>query len=92
MSYIIPRSNFLAHAIVPQASKMILSGEAIPAPEAERFGLVSKLSEPGKSLEDALALAQLVAQKSLSACLLAKEAIQKGEHPFGPGSFPKLPS
>jgi enoyl-CoA hydratase len=41
-----------------RALDMILTGRGVPAPEAEAFGLVNRLCEPGAALDTALGLAR----------------------------------
>ena len=56
------------------AMKMILSGEMIDAAEAKAIGLVAEVAA-GKTVERALDLAAVIAEKSPIALRLAKEAI-----------------
>ena len=56
------------------ALRLILSGELIAAEEALRIRLVEEVTEPGKLLERATELAELMASKSPVALAAAKEA------------------
>ncbi|KAH6657079.1 enoyl-CoA hydratase/isomerase [Truncatella angustata] len=58
-----------------KAMQMILFGSTINAKEAEAYGLVSHVYEPGSVLENALQVATQLAQLSPGALSLAKEAI-----------------
>jgi enoyl-CoA hydratase len=58
-----------------KAMRMILSGEPITAREAEAAGLVAQVTTDELCVEDALALAGTMAQKSPLALRLAKEAV-----------------
>ena len=58
-----------------KAMRMILTGEPITAAEAERAGLVALVTQDELVVEDALALAATIAQKSPIALRLAKEAV-----------------
>ena len=58
-----------------KAMRMILTGEPITAAEAERAGLVAVVTQDELVVEDALALAATIAQKSPIALRLAKEAV-----------------
>jgi enoyl-CoA hydratase len=58
-----------------KAMHMILTGEPITAREAERAGLVAKVVPDELVVEDALALAAAIAEKSPVALRLAKEAV-----------------
>ncbi len=58
-----------------KAMKMILTGEPITAREAEAAGLVALVTTDELCVEDALALAAKIAQKSPVALRLAKEAV-----------------
>jgi enoyl-CoA hydratase len=54
------------------AREMILTGERIDAPRAERLGLVNLITEPGRAVEGALALAEKIvanAPLSVQACV-----------------------
>jgi enoyl-CoA hydratase len=66
----------LARAIgKSKAMEMILTGEPISAPEAERAGLVARVVPDELVVEDALALAATIATQSPLALRLAKEAV-----------------
>jgi enoyl-CoA hydratase len=58
-----------------KAMRMILTGEPISAREAEAAGLVAQVTTDELCVEDALALATTVAQKSPLALRLAKESV-----------------
>ena len=58
-----------------RAMHMILTGDPITAAEAERAGLVAVLTQDELVVEDALALAARIAEKSPIALRLAKEAV-----------------
>lgn len=58
-----------------KAMRMILTGEAISAGDAERAGLVAQVVPDEVVVEDALALAARIAEKSPIALRLAKEAV-----------------
>ncbi|HEX7197498.1 MAG TPA: enoyl-CoA hydratase-related protein, partial [Candidatus Limnocylindria bacterium] len=58
-----------------RAMAMILTGEPITAAEAERAGLVARVAQDELVVEDALALAAKMAEKSPIALRLAKEAV-----------------
>ena len=58
-----------------KAMEMILTGEPITAAEAERAGLVARVTQDELCVEDALALAAKMAEKSPIALRLAKEAV-----------------
>lgn len=61
----------------PLTMKMVLSGEFITAEEALAAGLVSEVTIPERSLERAIKLAQLIAQKPPLAVKQAKEVLLK---------------
>ncbi|MGQ0607622.1 MAG: enoyl-CoA hydratase-related protein [Chloroflexota bacterium] len=66
----------LARAIgKSKAMEMILTGEPITARQAEAAGLVARVTQDELCVEDALALAAKIAEKSPLALRLAKEAI-----------------
>jgi enoyl-CoA hydratase len=58
-----------------KAMEMILSGEPIDAREAQRMGLVARVTQDELCVEDALSLAASIAVKSPVALRLAKEAV-----------------
>jgi enoyl-CoA hydratase/carnithine racemase len=58
-----------------RAMEMILTGEPMEAREAERRGLVARVVPDELVVEDALALAAKVAEKSPIALRVAKEAV-----------------
>ena len=43
------------------ALDMILTGRGVPAPEAKEMGLVNRVTEPGRALDDAIVLAREIA-------------------------------
>ncbi|POX37531.1 enoyl-CoA hydratase [Streptomyces sp. Ru73] len=55
-AYLLPRVVGLGHA-----TRLLMLGEAVRAPEAERIGLISELAEEGKAHEAAAALARRLA-------------------------------
>ena len=58
-----------------KAMRMVLTGEPITAADAERAGLVALVTQDELVVEDALALAATIAEKSPIALRLAKEAV-----------------
>ncbi|MCM3687522.1 enoyl-CoA hydratase [Kocuria rosea] len=58
-----------------KAMDMVLTGRQLDAAEAERAGLVSRVVPAEALLDEALAVAQTVAEKSLPAAMAAKEAV-----------------
>jgi enoyl-CoA hydratase/carnithine racemase len=60
------------------AKELIYTGRFISAEEAARIGLVNKVVEPEKLLDEALEMAELMASKSPLAARAAKEAIDRG--------------
>jgi len=58
-----------------KAMAMVLAGEPITAAQAERAGLVARITQDELCVEDALALAATIATKSPLALRLAKEAV-----------------
>jgi enoyl-CoA hydratase len=66
-------ATFLAHSIGPSnAAVMLMTGEAIDAPTALRWGLVSELVEPERLLPRAQELAALIATRPPIAAETAK--------------------
>ena len=69
-------SQRLARAVgKAKAMDMVLTGRQLDAAEAERAGLVSRVVPAEALLDEALAVAQTVAEKSLPAAMAAKEAV-----------------
>jgi enoyl-CoA hydratase/carnithine racemase len=60
-----------------QAMEMLLTGEMIPAEQAEAFGLVNRVVAPGSERDEALKLARTISAKSARAIKLGKEAFYR---------------
>ena len=60
-----------------KAMDMCLTGRMMDAAEAERSGLVSRVVPAGELLEEALRAAQKIADFSLPAVIMAKEAVNR---------------
>lgn len=56
---------------------MLLTGDAVPAEEALRIGLLNRVVEPGTEREHAIELAHRIASKSALAVRLGKEAFYR---------------
>lgn len=59
------------------AMELALTGEPITAEDAHRYGLVTKLAEPGQALDVALALAEQVARNGAVALVATKQLIRE---------------
>lgn len=59
---------------LPRAYELIYTGEQIDAPEALRIGLVNRIAPAGRALEDALALARVLAAKPALSLSLVRAA------------------
>jgi methylglutaconyl-CoA hydratase len=57
------------------AKDLLLTGRLLGAEEAKALGLVNRVAEPGKALEEALALAEEVAQNAPTSLRLTKELL-----------------
>jgi len=69
-----------------KAMDLILTGRMMDAQEAERAGLVSRVVPADKLMEEAIAAGALIAQFSLPAVMMAKEAVQRAfEAPLSEG-------
>jgi enoyl-CoA hydratase len=69
-----------------KAMDLVLTARLMDAQEAERAGLVSRVVPAGKLLEEALAAAAVIAEFSLPAVMMAKEAVQRAyEAPLAEG-------
>lgn len=69
----LPRLTSLGDAIY-----LTLTADAIPAEEALRIGLVQKVVEPEKLMEETMAVARKILSKGPRAIKIAKKAIRKG--------------
>lgn len=56
---------------------MLLLGEMLSAEEAERYGLVNRVVPPGRALDEALAMARIIAAKSRVTVAIGKEAFYR---------------
>ena len=69
-----------------KAMDMVLTGRMMDVAEAERAGLVSRIVPADKLLEEAIGAAQAIADFSLPAVMMAKEAINRAyEAPLSEG-------
>jgi enoyl-CoA hydratase len=69
-----------------KAMDLVLTGRLMDAAEAERAGLVSRVVAADKLLDEALGVAKAIAEFSLPAAMLAKEAINRAfEAPLAEG-------
>lgn len=59
------------------AMAMLLTGDMVPADEAQRIGLVNAVVQPGAEMDAALALARKVASKSSYTVKVGKEAFYR---------------
>jgi len=59
------------------AMEYALTGEAMPATEAHRWGLVNRLTEPGEALEGAMALALAIADNAPLAVRTTKRLVDE---------------
>jgi len=63
---------------VAKAKELIFTGEMITAEEALRLGLVNKVVEPERLMEEAMEMAKKIISKGQIAVRLAKSAINRG--------------
>ena len=71
-------SQRLTHAVgKAKAMDMYLTGRFMPAEEAERAGLVSRIVPAKKLMEEAMGAAHKIAEKSLIASLTVKDAVNR---------------
>ena len=69
-----------------KAMYYVLTGKPISAEEAERIGLITRVVDEGKLLDEALAIATAIADNPRLAVLAGKEAVnQQAELPLAPG-------
>ena len=69
----LPRITGLSNAL-----HLILTGDMITAEEAQKLGIVQKVSDPEKLMEDAMAMAGKIASRGQKAVKQAKAVIRKG--------------
>ena len=62
-----------------RAMEYVLTGRRFDAATAHGWGLVNKVAEPGRCLDEALALARAVAEQPPIAARLAKQAVLAAE-------------
>ena len=62
-----------------KAMEMCLTGRMMDAAEAERAGLASRIVPAGELVEDALRTAETIAQMSLPAVMMVKEAVNRAD-------------
>jgi enoyl-CoA hydratase/carnithine racemase len=68
----------LSRNVAPKhAMEMLLTGEAVPAEEARRIGLVNRVVPAGREREEAMALAREIASKSALTVKIGKEAFYR---------------
>jgi enoyl-CoA hydratase len=60
-----------------RAMELCLTGRMIDAAEAERAGLVARIVPAGELMKDAMATAEVIANMSLPAAMMVKEAINR---------------
>lgn len=60
-----------------KAMDMCLTGRMMDATEAERCGLVSRIIEQDKFMDEVISIAKLIASKSLSALMMNKECVNQ---------------
>src|SRR5215471_1773227 len=69
-----------------KAMDLVLTGRMMDAQEAERAGLVSRVVEPEKLLDEALSAANAICDYSMPAVAMAKEAVNRAfEGPLADG-------
>ena len=56
------------------ALEMLLTGEMLPASRAHEMGLVNRLAPEGKALDEAIAMARIIARKSPQALAMGKQS------------------
>lgn len=62
-----------------RATAILLLAERLSAPDAHALGLVHRITQPGGSLESAIAIATELAQRPPEATALARELLRRGE-------------
>jgi len=59
------------------AMEMLLLGEMLPAEKAAALGLVNRVVAPGRALEEARAMARIIAAKSIATVAIGKETFYR---------------
>ena len=74
-------TQFLTKIVGPKiASEIILTGRFIAAQEAFQLGIVSKIIDHEKVVEESLKLAESIAKKSIASTRMIKEAIRMAQN------------
>lgn len=73
-SYLLPR------IVGGRAAEILMTGRRVEAAEAERIGLVSSVSAPGRVLDDARAMAGTLLAKAPLALRMSKEALHASQN------------
>ncbi len=60
-----------------RAMEMLLLGEALRASDAQSYGLVNRVVQPGKAMDEALGMARIIAAKSKATVALGKAAFYR---------------
>jgi enoyl-CoA hydratase/carnithine racemase len=60
-----------------RAMEMLLLGEMLPAREAAEYGLVNRVVAPGRTMDEALTLARVIASKPPATLAIGKEAFYR---------------
>jgi enoyl-CoA hydratase len=69
----------LPRALPPNiAMELALTGDPIPAERAHQLGLVNRLVEPGKAVDEAIALAERVCENAPVAVRLSRKVVREG--------------
>jgi len=69
------------------ATRVLLTGEPLPAAAAHQYGLVSDLAPPGQALEAATGLARRIAQNAPLALAAAKKVLRASQGLDDPAAF-----
>jgi len=61
-----------------RAMEMALTGRTLSAEEAREWGIVNKVVEKGKSMEEAIKMAELIAANSPDSVIVSREGVKMG--------------
>lgn len=64
----------------PLVNELLMTGERIHAPRLQALGLVNRLSDPGRALDEALALAERLNQRAPNVLSSVKELVNEAPH------------